>query len=204
MTKKLKHYAKENDIPIIIDEGLEFLLNTIKECKAKDILEVGSAIGFSSIQMATSNKDIKIVTIEKDIKRYHLAIKNIKEKNLSERIKVINLDANDYKSDKVFDLIFLDGPKSQYGNMLNHLYDNLKEGGAVVVDNLGFHGLVYKKKPKVKRRTRQLIEKIQKFRKDIKEDHRFDVKIYDDIGDGMGLLIKKKVDKYEKNRKETP
>ena len=142
MTRKLKHYAKENDIPIIIDEGLEFLLNTIKEYNAKDILEVGSAIGFSSIQMATSDKDIKIVTIEKDIKRYHLALKNIKEKDLSERIKVINLDANDYKSDKVFDLIFLDGPKSQYGNMLNHLYDNLKEGGVVVVDNLGFHGLV--------------------------------------------------------------
>ena len=89
-------------------------------------------------------------------------------------------------------MIFLDGPKSQYDNMLNHLFDNLAINGIVVVDNLGFYGLVYEERPKVRRRTRQLVEKIKLFRENIVNDDRFEVIFYDDIGDGMGLIIKRK------------
>lgn len=191
MIEDIKEYAEENDIPNIQDQGLTFLLDNIDKYKVLKVLEVGSAIGYSSIMVAKHNPNILVTTIEVDIKRYHLAQENIKKEGLSDRIEVINLDANDYKSDKKFDLIFLDGPKSQYSNMLNNLYDNLSTNGIVVVDNLGFYGLVYQEKPNVRRRTRQLVEKIKLFRDNIKKDKRFEVIFYDDIGDGMGLLIKR-------------
>lgn len=191
MIKEIKEYAIINDVPIIQDEGLNFILKQIDKYNVKNILEVGSAIGYSSIKMANFKKDLKITTLELDTRRYHQAIENIKALNLHDRIKVINIDGNDFKSDEKFDFIFLDGPKSQYSNMLENLYHNLNKGGIIVVDNLVFYGLVFQDKPKVSRRTRQLVEKIKIFREEILKDSRFNVVLYDDIGDGMGILIKK-------------
>lgn len=192
MIKEIRDYAYLNNIPIIQDQGLAFILDMIEAYNVKSMLEVGSAIGYSSIMLASQNKSLKVVTIEVDIKRYHIAQENISRFNLNDQISVINLDANDYKSDEKYDLIFLDGPKSQYQNMLDNLYENLSDNGIVIVDNLGFHGLVYQEKPQVKRRTRQLVEKIKLFRKKIAVDERFKVFLYDEIGDGMGLLINRK------------
>ena len=192
MLEKIKEYAHLNNVPIIQDEGLNFLLQNIDKYNVKSILEVGSAIGYSAIMMAKANKDLNILTIEIDPKRYEMAKQNIEGFQLNDQISIINLDANNYKSDTKYDLIFLDGAKSQYDNMLNNLYDNLSDSGIIIVDNLGFHGLVYVKDLKIKRRTRQLVEKIKLFRKHIVEDDRFEVILFDDIGDGMGLLINKK------------
>ncbi len=192
MIEEIIDYAQKNDIPIIQQQGLTFLLSKIDEFNIVNVLEVGSAIGYSAIEMALYKENILITTLEKDIKRYNLAVKNISDNNLDKRVKIINIDANDYKSDIKYDMIFLDGPKSQYENMLNHLFDNLALNGIVVVDNLGFYGLVYEERPKVRRRTRQLVDKIKLFREHIVSDERFEVIFYDDIGDGMGLIIKRK------------
>ena len=59
----LKQFAKDNHVPIIQDGGLDFLLKTIKKINAKDILELGSAIGYSAISMARLSDDIHIDTI---------------------------------------------------------------------------------------------------------------------------------------------
>lgn len=192
MIDEIIDFAEINDVPIIQEQGLTFLLNKIDEFNIGNILEVGSAIGFSAIMMALHKDEIQITTLEKDIKRYNVARANIIKNNLADRIGIFNIDANDYKSGKKYDMIFLDGPKSQYDNMLNHLFDNLAINGIVVVDNLGFYGLVYEERPKVRRRTRQLVEKIKLFRENIVNDDRFEVIFYDDIGDGMGLIIKRK------------
>ncbi len=192
MIDEIIDFAEINDVPIIQEQGLTFLLNKIDEFNIGNILEVGSAIGFSAIMMALHKDEIQITTLEKDIKRYNVARANIIKNNLADRIGIFNIDANDYKSEKKYDMIFLDGPKSQYDNMLNHLFDNLAINGIVVVDNLGFYGLVYEERPKVRRRTRQLVEKIKLFRENIVNDDRFEVIFYDDIGDGMGLIIKRK------------
>ncbi len=192
MIDKIKEYAKFYDIPIIEDEGLAFLLKQIDTYKVKNILEIGSAIGYSAIMMAKQNKEIKILTIEINTKTYNVAKSNIKDMGLDNQIEILNLDGNDYHSDKKYDLIFLDGAKSQYDNMLNNLYNNLSDNGIVIVDNLVFYGLVYQKNPQVRRRTRQLVDKIKLFRENIINDKRFKVILFDDIGDGMGLLINKK------------
>ena len=69
----LEKFAKENKIPIMQKDGIEFLVNYIKDNKIKNILEIGSAIGYSAIKMALVSNDIKVTTIERDIERYNEA-----------------------------------------------------------------------------------------------------------------------------------
>ena len=79
---EIEKYAKENNIPIMQKDGIEYLTNYIKEHKVKKILEIGSAIGYSAIKMASVNDDIYVTTIERDEQRYLKAIQNIKKCNL--------------------------------------------------------------------------------------------------------------------------
>ncbi|MBE6147857.1 MAG: SAM-dependent methyltransferase, partial [Firmicutes bacterium] len=81
---EIKKYALDNNVPIMLDDGIEFLCNLIKEKKVKTILEIGTAIGYSSIKMALVDNDISVTTIERDIDRYNIALKNIKKTNLDE------------------------------------------------------------------------------------------------------------------------
>lgn len=191
MINKMREYAKENRVPIINDEGLDFLESQINKYNSKDILELGSAIGYSAIMMCKLDEAINVVTIERDEQRYNEAKKNISAMQLDDRIEIHLMDAIDFETDQKFDMIFLDSAKSKYELMMNKYYPNLRKGGIVIVDNLGMYGLVYKKDLKVRRQVRQLIEKIRKFRDNIIVDERFDVTIYDDIGDGIGVLVKR-------------
>ena len=89
----MESYAKENRVPIMMSDGIDYLCNLIKERKIKTILEVGSAIGYSAIRMALVNDDIYVTTIEKDEERYKIAKDNIIDNNLENRIKIFNEDA---------------------------------------------------------------------------------------------------------------
>ena len=103
---EIKDYAKENNVPIMQDEGIEFICNYIKENNVKSVLEIGSAIGYSAIRFASINDDIVVTTLERDIDRYNKAVENINSENLSERIEIINCDALEYSTEKKYDLIF--------------------------------------------------------------------------------------------------
>ena len=102
---ELKKYAEENNIPIMQKDGIDFLTKYIKENNIKNILEIGSAIGYSAIKMALVDDDIKITTIERDIERYNVAVKNINDFNLSDRINIILGDALDTNIEDLYDLI---------------------------------------------------------------------------------------------------
>ena len=91
--KELKEYAIEENIPIMQDDGIEFLTNFIIKKQLKNILEIGTAIGYSAIMMAKTSNDIHITTIERDETRYMEALKNIKKFNLEDRITLIFNDA---------------------------------------------------------------------------------------------------------------
>ena len=93
--KKIEVYASNNNVPIMLKDGIEYLCNYIKENNVKRILEIGTAIGYSAIKMALVNDDIEITTIERDEQRYNLALNNIKKFNFENRIKVILADAMD-------------------------------------------------------------------------------------------------------------
>ena len=188
MIEDIKEKALKEGVPIIKDEGLIFLLNLIKENNYKDILELGTAVGYSSMEMAKLDKDIHIDTLEKNIDMYNQAIKNIKDNNLNNQIKVHFGPIEEYKTDKMYDLIFVDAAKAQYGKYMEQFINNLKPEGKMVFDNMIFHGLIYDVDNIQSKNLRNLVKKIIKFRQLVHNDERFDIMMNDNIGDGILVL----------------
>lgn len=160
---EIEEYAKEKRIPIMMKDGIEFLCNYIKEHKIKRILEIGSAIGYSAIKMALVDKDIKIVTIERDKERYDEAIKNIDYFNLNEQIEIINGDAMNVSVDGMYDLIFIDASKGHNIDFFEKYQNNLDKSGVIITDNLSFHGLVEDECLIETKNQRGIVRKIKMF-----------------------------------------
>ena len=184
--RRLEEYAKENNVPIMMKDGIEFLTQYIKENNVKTILEIGSAIGYSAIRMALVDKDIEVTTIERDTNRYEEAVKNIKEFNLENQIDLINADALEYNTEKQFDLIFIDAAKAQYIKFFEKYKTNLKQDGTIISDNLDFHGLVKNPELTTNRNTKQLVKKINKYIEFLKENKEFKTEFIS-LGDGIGI-----------------
>ena len=186
MLEKIEEYAKINNVPIMQKDGIEYLCNLIKEKKIKRILEIGSAIGYSAVKMALVDKDIKVVTIEKDIDRYNEAVKNIKLFNLDKQIDIILDDALNTKIDDEFDLIFIDASKGNNINFFNKYKENLAKNGIIVTDNLSFHGLVENPELAITRNQRGLVKRINSFIDFLDNNHEF-ITEYVSVGDKISI-----------------
>ena len=189
--EEIEKYAKEKNVPIMQKDGIEFLTNYIKENNIKNILEIGSAIGYSAIKMALVDNNIKITTIERDESRYNTAVENIKKFNLEDRINIILGDALDTNINGMYDLIFIDAAKSQYIKFFEKYELNLKQGGVIVTDNLSFHGLVEDESKTTNRNTKQLVRKIRKYIDYLKNNNNYETVFYK-LGDGIAISKKKK------------
>lgn len=181
----LEKYAKENNVPIMLKSGIDYLTKYIKVNNVKNILEIGSAIGYSAIKMALVNSDISVTTIERDINMYNEAVKNINAFNLSNQIKIINADALDVDIIGKFDLIFIDAAKSQYIKFFEKYKHNLEDGGVIITDNLDFHGLVLDDSS-CSRNTKQLVRKIRNYIDFLKNNEEFDTEFIS-LGDGISI-----------------
>ncbi len=183
--------AREEHVPIMKDDGMEFLLNLIRKNEnIRDILEVGTAVGYSSIQMAKIRWDNEIDTLEINPIMYEQALKNIEIENLQDRIHVHLMDGAEFETNKIYDLIFIDAAKSQYRRYLEHFMKNSRIGTIFVFDNLNFHGIVDDENLSHNRSTIQMVHKIKKFREHIIQDPRFETTFYN-IGDGIAVSIRK-------------
>lgn len=183
----IENYAKENNIPIMQKDGIEFLTNYIKEHNVKKILEIGCAIGYSAIRMCLVHDDVSVVTVERDESRYKEAIKNIKEFNLEKRINVIFDDAFNVDLSDKFDLIFIDAAKSQYIKFFEKFKNNLSNNGVIVSDNLDFHGLVHKDLNEIEsRNVRGIVRKLNNYIEFLNTNKEFKTDFYS-IGDGIGI-----------------
>lgn len=201
LIKDMYRYAKDNNVPIISDEGLVYLLQLIRLTNAKKILEVGTAIGYSAIQMAMIDANIHIDTIERDMEAYNIAIFNINKAKLNKNIHVILKDGltvtkNDLMGTKTYeyDLIFIDAAKAQYKNFFNLFTPFLKKGGIVVCDNLMFHGLVglsqeEKEKQITTKNLKGLVRKIEEFNEWLSKQKGYKTDFLK-IGDGMSVSVK--------------
>lgn len=190
MIEVIKRFARENNVPIMMEDGLEFLVSYIRNNNIKSILEVGSAIGFSSIVMANISDDIEVDTIEIDEERFNIAVKNIKDFKLEARVRIYHLDAMNFKTTKKYDLIFIDAAKAQYKKYMNYFMDNLKNDGTFIFDNINFHGMVDNPSLTSNRNTKSLVRKIKTFRDEMLADEKFIVDFKKDIGDGV-MIVKK-------------
>ena len=188
--EQIKEYAKENNVPIMMEDGIEFLTDYIKKNNIKNILEIGTAIGYSAIMMALVDKDIKITTIERDENRYQEALKNIKIFNLENQITPILKDAFEVELTDEFDLIFIDAAKAQSIKFFEKFEVNLKQNGTVITDNLNFHGMVQKDEKEItSRNVRGIVRKTKAYIEFLKENKKYETTFYD-IGDGISISIK--------------
>ena len=186
----LKDYASENSVPIMFDEGIEFIVNYIKENDVRFILEIGTAIGYSAIKFAQINPEIRIFTIEYDIERYQKAVENITKLNLDDQITVFLGDALKFDFTEKFDLIFIDGAKSQYINFFEKYKNNLSENGVFISDNLFFHGMVENICLTQNYSTIKLIRKLKRYIDFLKANTEFQTEFYQ-LGDGVAVSRRK-------------
>ena len=192
MIDRIKEKALNEDVPIIKDDGLVFLLHLIEERQCRNILELGTAVGYSSINMAMMSKDILIDTLEKSEEMYTPALANIKAEGLEDQIKVHFTAIEDFVTDRKYDLIFVDAAKAQYMRYTEQFIDNLSENGIFVYDNMIFHGMVYDVEGIKNRNTRSLVRKLIKFLELMRNDERFDIMFYEDVGDGLLVASRRK------------
>ena len=184
--------ARKELVPIMLDDGMAFLLNYIRKHEGvRDILEVGTAVGFSAINMAKIRWDNTIDTLEINPKMYEKAIQNIKNEKLDDRIHVHLIDGAAFETNKIYDLIFIDAAKSQYRRYLEHFMKNSRIGTVFIFDNLNFHGIVDNEELSSNRSTIQMVHKIKKFREHLLNDDRF-ITSYYEVGDGIAVSVRKK------------
>lgn len=184
---KIEEYAEENNVPIMTKEGITFLTNYIKKHNIKRILEIGAAIGYSSIMMALVDEEIEITTIERDEKRYLEAVKNIKKFHLENRINLIYKDAFDVNLSDKYDLLFIDAAKAQNIKFFEKFSQNLNPKGTIITDNMNFHGLVDKELEDIKSRNlRALVRKLKDYTNFLKENKKYETEFLD-IGDGIAI-----------------
>ena len=192
--KEFEEYAKINNIPIMQKDGILYLINYIKENNIKNILEIGSAIGYSSIMMASINSDIRITTIERDKDRYDLAVFNIKKYNLDKQINIIYGDAVDTDITGMYDLIFIDAAKGKNIFFFEKYKNNLVKGGTIITDNLSFHGLVEDSDLVKTKNQRGIVNKIKDFISFLDNNEGFATE-YISVGDK--IAISKRRSDYE-------
>ena len=190
MLEEIERYAKEKRVPIMMKDGIEYLCNFIKENKIKRILEIGTAIGYSSIKMAVVDEDITITTIEKDEDRYNIAVNNIEKFGLSERINIILGDGLEVNIEGEYDLIFIDASKGNNINFFNKFSKNLGSYGIIITDNLLFHGLVRDEGLIKTKNQRGIVRKIKQFIEFLDSNDDFET-VYLDVGDGIAISRRK-------------
>lgn len=165
----MEKYAEENHVPIIEPEVAQLLKVLLKSNKPKNILEVGTAIGYSALIMAeATSANCLITTIERNSDMVELAQKNIVQTPFKDKIRIIEGDALDIlpNLNSEYDFIFLDAAKGQYLEFFNYCIEFLKATGMIVSDNVLFKGmvatdtLVIRRKKTIVKRLRAFLEHI--------------------------------------------
>ncbi len=188
---EIQKFAMKNEVPIMIDEGSDFICDYIKSHNIKSILEIGTAIGYSSIKFAKLSPDIHVTTIEIDEQRHNTAKQNVANENLSDRIELIFGNALETQIDKKFDLIFIDAAKAQYIKFFEKYKENLSENGVIFSDNLSFHGMVADLSLTHNYSTIKLVKKIRKYIDFLKNNEEFKTEFFE-VGDGVSISYKVK------------
>lgn len=188
--KELEFEAETYNIPIIRESERQLLFKTVYENKPKRILEIGTAIGFSALLMASANDDAIIDTVEKDTKRFERAKKAIEDANMTERINCISGDADKVISELSgnYDFVYLDGPKGQYLNHLKKIEKILSEKAVIVADNVLFKGLV-KSGEYPPHRYRTIVVRLREYLEYVNRE--YSTAIYEE-GDGMAISFRNK------------
>lgn len=185
--KVIKSNALENHIPIIMDETLEYIYNLYKDKKISNILEIGTAVGYSAICFTELlNENGKIDTIERDEERVYEAKENIKKAEVKEKINILFGDAVEIlpSLDEKYDMVFIDAAKGKYPFFLKEALRLLNKDGIILADNILYKGYVMSDYNKHKQRT--AVRNLREYIKEVTENPDLETEILE-IGDGLGV-----------------
>ena len=190
---EIKNESLDENVPIITDEVLNYMIFTARNIKARNILEIGTATGYSGLflaQLANENSGF-LTTMEIDEIRYRKAVENFKKLGLFEKNKMIFGDALEEipKLDKnvKYDFIFIDASKGQYLKFFEMSYELLNENGIIFIDNLMFRGLVAADKEEIPKRYKTIVKRLKEFIEKLNEEYNF---VLLPFGDGVGIVKK--------------
>ena len=189
----IKNESLDENVPIISDEVLNYMIFTARNIKARNILEIGTATGYSGLflaQIANENSGV-LTTMEIDEIRYGKAVENFKKLGLFEKNKMIFGDALEEipKLDKnvKYDFIFIDASKGQYLKFFEMSYELLNENGIIFIDNLMFRGLIAADKEEIPKRYKTIVKRLKEFIEKLNEEYNF---VLLPFGDGVGIVRK--------------
>ncbi|MDU4378215.1 MAG: O-methyltransferase [Anaerococcus vaginalis] len=185
---ELRNYGIENNIPIMKLETKEFLKTLISISKPKNILEIGTAIGYSSL-LFSKYSNANITTIEKSKDISEIAKANFSKYN--KKINLINMDAKKALNNfnQGFDFVFIDANKSQYEYYFNKSLKLLNENGLIVCDNILFRGEITND-DLINRRHITMVKNLRKFLSHITNLDEYVTSIIP-IGDGISLTTRR-------------
>jgi predicted O-methyltransferase YrrM len=190
MMQSLYKQAKEDRVPILLDEAAKVIDSWLFLLKPDRILEVGAAVGYSAIRMALVSPNSKIDTIEKDPERAREARSNIQQFELVGQIVLHEGDALELipEMTEEYDLVFIDAAKGQYGRFFEDSIKLIRPGGVVICDNMLFHGFV--EAEEVPKRYRTMIKKLKAFHETLRNHPDLETRILS-IDDGISISVKR-------------
>ena len=187
----LRIYAEKNRVPILRSDAAAFMRTLVSLKKPMRILEVGTAIGYSSILMSECCLQSKIDTIEIDPDSVVLARENIRKAGKADKIRVIAGDGAEVMSalKQPYDMIFMDAAKGQYINLYEDAMRLLNIGGLLVCDNCIFYGKVFDKPEDAPHKHRTIVTNLRAFLEKMMTDDRLKASLLD-VGDGMAIATR--------------
>lgn len=191
---ELERYAKKTNVPIIRTEMQSLLKFLLAMKEPKEILEVGTAIGFSALLMSEYGpKDCHITTIEKYEKRIPLARENFKKAGKEEAITLLEGDATEILQtlEGSYDFIFMDAAKGQYIHFLPEILRLLKVGGLLISDNVLQDGDIIESRFAVTRRNRTIHARMREYLYELKHHEDLETVILP-VGDGVTISVRRK------------
>lgn len=182
--------AIEDGVPIIRSETAALLRSLTAALRPENILEIGTAIGYSALQMCqVMPENCHITTIEKYEKRIPEAKENFRKAGEESRITFLEGDADMWLKElkgKQFDLVFMDAAKGQYLNWLPLLLDLMPVGAVLISDNVLQDGDVVQSRFAVQRRNRTIHSRMREYLYELKHMEEFETAVIP-IGDGVTI-----------------
>ncbi len=144
LLQEMERYAAQHDVPISDPEVGRFLEILTRLVGAERVLEVGTAIGYGTLWMARASPTVRVVSLDRDAEALATARKFLSRAGVDERVELLEGEALELLPDLAgpYDLVYLDGDKTEYRRCLDLALPKLRMGGAVVADNLLFKGWV--------------------------------------------------------------
>jgi len=191
----LKQIALITDIPIMSDDTIEAISKEITLHHCFSVLEIGTAIGYSSLSLAHRHENLTITTLEKDEDRYEEAVKYKSLLDQGNQIKMICIDAFEYLPNQMYDCIIIDGAKASNQRFFQRFFPFLKPSGCMLIDNIDFHGARDEDIQHRSRQFKKMIHRISEFESWINQHAHVNVEKLD-VGDGLLKITHKPHDTH--------